>query len=254
MKVSVITICYNSEKSISDTIKSVLSQTHQDLEYIIVDGNSQDDTVNIIRSFASKIDKWISEPDHGLYDALNKGIGLATGDIIGFLHSDDIFANERVIEQISAVFDDGLLDSAYGDIQYIDQKEVSRPLTNRKAGSFHRWKFYFGWSPPHPAFYIKRELFKKYGLFDNSFELAADYDFLLRCLVKHKISSAYLPTVMVRMRVGGISNRTMKTISKKWREDYRAMRKNNFGNPITLFLKSMRPIAHFYKSPKYLFD
>jgi len=254
MKISVITICHNSENFIANTIYSVLAQSYPDIEYIVVDGHSQDKTVEIIRSFGTRIHKWISEPDTGLYDALNKGIEMATGDIIGFLHSDDLFANERVIEKVAAAFEKHETDSIYGDIQYVDQENIQKILTNRKSGNFHRWKFYLGWSPPHPTFYLKRNCYLKYGLFDTSFDIAGDYDSLLRFLMKNQISTLYIPDVRVKMRVGGVSNRTMKNIRKKWREDYRAMKQNGFGNLFTLFLKTMRPIAHFRKSPKYLFE
>ena len=254
MKISVITICHNSENNIAHTIQSVLSQTHPDLEYIIVDGNSTDGTKEIISSFGSKISKWISEPDNGLYDALNKGISMASGEVVGFLHSDDFFAGTQVIEKISDVFERRQYDSVYGDIQYVDQKDISKILTNRKAGRYLPWKFRCGWSPPHPTFYVKREIYTKYGAFDTSFDIAADYDSILRFLLKHKITTTYIPEVMVRMRVGGVSNRTMKNISQKWKEDYRAMKKNGFGNLFTLFCKTMRPIAHFSRSPRYLFE
>lgn len=254
MKISVITICHNSEKNIEHTIKSVLSQTHKNLEYIIVDGHSTDGTADIIRSFGPKISKFVSEPDKGLYDALNKGVGMATGEVIGFLHSDDFFANSNVLSKVSEMFEQRNPDSVYGDIQYVDQLDIRRILTNRRYGKCRIWKFKLGWAPPHPTFYVKRKFYEKYGAFDTSFDIAADYDCILRFLVKHKLTSTYVPEVMVRMRVGGVSNRTMKNVRKKWREDYRAMRKNGFGNLLTLFFKTMRPVAHFYKSPKYLFE
>ena len=254
MKISVITICHNSEKHLEHTIKSVLSQTHEDIEYIIVDGNSTDTTTNIIRSFGSGISKWISEPDNGLYDALNKGLAMATGDVVGFLHSDDFFADSEVLSKVAVLFEKTDVHSVYGDIQYVDQADIGKPLTNRRYGKYRLWKFRLGWAPPHPTFYVKREVYDEYSGFDTSFDIAADYDCILRFLVKHKITVAYIPEVMVRMRVGGVSNRTMKNVRKKWREDYRAMQKNGFGNLLTLFFKTMRPVAHFYKSPKYLFE
>lgn len=253
MKVSIITACHNSENFIGQTIRSVLSQTHPGIEYIIVDGQSQDRTVEIIKSFGSQISTWVSEPDKGLYDALNKGIELASGEIVGFLHSDDFLADEHVIEKIVELFAGSHADSVYGDIQYVDQNDVTKILTNRKSGRYNIRKFRSGWLPPHPTFYAKRLFYEKFGAFDTSFDIAADYDCMLRFLFKNKISVAYLPEVMVKMRVGGVSNRTMKNISRKWQEDYRAMKSNNFGNLLTLFLKTMRPIAHFYQSPRYLF-
>ncbi len=253
MTVSIITVCHNSESSIAATIRSVLAQKFSGIEYIIIDGASNDGTVEIIKSFGTQISKWVSEPDHGLYDALNKGIAMATGDVIGFLHSDDFFLDDHVIEKVVDLFERKHADSVYGDIQYVDQNDISKVLTDRKSGNYHRWKFKLGWLPPHPTFYTRRIFYQQYGLFDTSFNIAGDYDSMLRFLVKNKIRATYLPEVMVRMRVGGVSNRTMENIKKKWREDYRAMKKNNCGNLFTLFLKTMRPIAHFHRSPKYLF-
>jgi len=254
MKVSVITICHNSEKFLSHAIGSVLSQTYPNIEYILIDGKSEDGSVEIIKSFGKVISKWISETDQGIYDAMNKGISIATGDVIGFLHSDDFFTHSQVIDHVVALFESSHADSVYGDIQYVDKADLGKILTNRKSGSFHRWKFFFGWSPPHPTLYIKRELYQKYGSFDPTYQISGDYETILRFLMRHRVSSVYLPEVLVRMRVGGISNRTMKDISRKWHEDYRAMKENNFGNLFTLFLKTMRPIFHFYKSPRYLFE
>jgi glycosyltransferase len=255
MKISVITISRNSVSSIGDTIRSVISQTHPDLEYIIVDGQSVDGTAEVIRSFGSAITRWISEPDDGLYDALNKGLALATGEVVGFLHSDDVFEDERVIETVAVSFSEATTQEAvYGDIRYVDQSDPRKILTNRKSGKFRRWKFLFGWSPPHPTFYMKRDLYLKHGGFDTTFDIAGDYEVMLRYLVRNRISAVYVPEIRVRMRVGGVCNRTMKNIRKKWKEDHRAMKKNHFGNLVTLFFKTMRPIAHFSKSPRYLFE
>lgn len=254
MKITVVTICHNSERSIAHTIRSVLSQTHTNIEYIIVDGNSTDKTTEIIRSFGPGISKWVSEPDKGLYDAMNKGIGMASGEVIGFLHSDDFFTHEKVLEKLSEVFENDKPDAVYGDIQYVDEFDTGKILTDRKYGKCRPWKLWLGWSPPHSAFYVKREVFEKSGVFDTSFSISADYDWLLRTLVRQRLRTTYIPEVLVRMRVGGVSNRTMKNVRKKWREDHRAMKKNGFGNLLTLFIKTMRPVAHFIRSPRYLFE
>jgi glycosyltransferase len=254
MKFTVITVCYNSEKHLASTIGSVASQIYGNVEYIVVDGLSKDNTVNIIRSLEGKISRWISEPDHGLYDAMNKGIALATGDVVGFLHSDDFFSNDHVIGKMAEVFARTGADAVYGDIRYVDQSDASKVLTSRKYGQYKRWKMQLGWHPPHPAFYVKREFLVNGGLFDTSFSIAADYDLMLRLLIGKKIRAEYIPEVLVKMRVGGVSNRTMPNVRKKWREDYRCMRKNHFGTPLTIFLKTMRPVAHFLQSPRYLFE
>lgn len=252
MKVSVITVCYNSEKFIADTLNSVIKQSYPGLEYIVVDGNSSDNTVNIIRSFGNRISQWVSEPDKGLYDAMNKGILLATGDVLGFLHSDDFFSDEKVVGRIAETFEKTGADSVFGDIRFVDMVNTGKVLTSRNAGEFRRWKMLFGWHPPHPAFYVKRELILKHGLFDTFYNISADYEMMLRLLIVNRITAAYIPEVLVKMRVGGVSNRTMENVRHKWVEDYLALRKNHFGNPLTIFLKTMRPVAHFYRNPKYL--
>lgn len=254
MKISIITVCFNSEKTIGDTIRSVVTQTHGDIEYIVIDGGSSDETREIVSSFGEGVARFVSEPDNGLYDAMNKGLALATGDVVGFLHSDDMLADQHVISCIASSLTTNNTDSVYGDIQYVDQEDTGKILTFRTSGNYHRYKFRFGWSPPHPTFYMKRTFYQKYGGFDTTFQIAADYDALLRYMIKYKITSVYDPRIRVRMRVGGVSNRTMKNVRQKWAEDYRAMQKNGFGNPITHFLKTMRPVAHFYRSPKYLFE
>lgn len=245
MKVSIITITYNSEKSIADAINSVLTQTYPDIEYIIVDGQSKDNTMEIVKSYGKRITKYISEPDKGIYDALNKGIRLAEGDIIGFLHSDDLFAGSDVIEDVVALFKQKQSDSIYGDLQYVYKTDTSRVFRNWKAGVFSMKKLRMGWMPPHPTFYIKRQVYEQFGLFDISFKISADYESMLRFLGKQKISTAYLPRVMVKMRVGGASNRSLKNIIQKSREDLRAMKVNNFGNLFTLAGKNLGKLNQF---------
>lgn len=245
MKVSIITIAYNSGKSIADAINSVLGQTYPNIEYIVVDGQSKDDTMDIVRSFGTRITKHISEPDKGIYDALNKGIRLAEGDVVGFLHSDDIFAGPDVIADAVALFAEKQTDSIYGDLQYVYKNDTSRVFRNWKAGSFSMQKLRFGWMPPHPTFYVKKQVYDQYGLFNTDFRIAADYENMLRFLGKHRISTAYLPRVMVKMRVGGASNRSLKNIIQKSSEDLRAMKINNFGNIITLAGKNFRKLNQF---------
>ena len=245
MKVSIITIAYNSGKSIADAIDSVLGQTYPNIEYIVVDGQSKDDTMDIVRSFGTRITKHISEPDKGIYDALNKGIRLAEGEVVGFLHSDDIFAGPDVIADAVALFSEKQTDSIYGDLQYVYKNDTSRVFRNWKAGSFSMQKLRFGWMPPHPTFYVKKQVYDQYGLFNTDFRIAADYENMLRFLGKHRISTAYLPRVMVKMRVGGASNRSLKNIIQKSSEDLRAMKINNFGNIITLAGKNFRKLNQF---------
>ncbi len=247
MKVSIITITYNSEQSIADAINSVVSQTYPNIEYIVVDGNSKDSTVEIIKSYGDKISKFVSEPDKGIYDALNKGIGMATGDIVGFMHSDDLFANEHIIQNVVDKFKDNDTDSLYGDLQYVYKEDTNKVLRYWKSGDFSLRQLKLGWMPPHPTLYIKRWVYEKYGGFNIDMGIAADYDTMLRFLGKYKISTQYLPEVMVKMRVGGASNRSIKNIIQKSAEDWDAIKRNEFGNVFTLVFKNLRKVTQFLK-------
>lgn len=247
MKISIITIAYNSENSISDAINSVLSQTYPDIEYIIVDGKSKDKTVEIVKSYGNKISKFVSEPDKGIYDALNKGIEMASGDVVGFMHSDDLFADEHVIEKVAGLFKEKDVDSIYGDLNYVFKNDTNKILRYWKSGDFTLSRLKFGWMPPHPTFYVKRKIYEKYGGFDIDFKISSDYDSMLRFLGKYKISTAYLPEVMIKMRVGGASNRSLKNIIQKSTEDFRAIRKNKFGNIFTLIFKNLRKVKQFFE-------
>ncbi len=245
MKISIITIAYNSGHSIADAIQSVLNQDYADIEYIIVDGKSKDNTVEVVKSFGSRISKFVSEPDKGIYDALNKGIRMATGDVIGFMHSDDLFANNQIISKVAAVFLEKDVDSVYGDLQYVFKNDTNRVLRYWKSGKFSIRRLKMGWMPPHPTFYVKKKVYDQYGLFNTDFRIAADYDTMLRFLGKYRISTAYLPEVMVKMRVGGASNRSLKNIIKKTKEDMQAIRDNQFGSVFTLAFKNLRKVTQF---------
>jgi glycosyltransferase len=247
MKVSIITSVYNNKATIEDAIESVFSQTYENIEYIVVDGASSDGTVEVIQKYADKIAAFVSERDKGIYDGLNKGVDLATGDIVAFLHSDDIYANENVIKEVVELFQTQELDSVYGDLVYVDKVNTSKVFRYWKSGEYAIEKLKRGWMPPHPTFFVKRELYEKHGKFDLSFKIAADYDFMLRMLGKHKISTAYLPKVLYKMRVGGASNRSLGNIILKSKEDSRALKNNNIGGYATLFMKNAVKIPQFFK-------
>ncbi len=212
MKVSIVTITYNSEKTLKDTIESVVGQTYRDIEYIIVDGNSTDKTIEIVNSYGDKISKFISEKDNGIYDAMNKGLRLATGDIVGILNSDDVYFDKYVIENVVKRFEEKLVDSVYGDLYYVEENDLSKVVRYWKSSDFKEGSFAKGWHPPHPTFFVKREVYEKYGLFDLEMKVSADFELMLRFLEKHRISTTYLPKVLVRMRTGGESNRSIKNI------------------------------------------
>ncbi len=246
MKVSIITSCFNSEKTIEDTIQSVLSQTYPNIEYIIIDGKSTDKTLEIVNNQRDKITKVVSEEDNGIYDALNKGINLATGDIIGFLHSDDIFAHSNVIENVVKLFKETNTDAVYADLFYVDRKNTNKIIRNWKSGEYKYGVFLNGWMPPHPTVYIKKEVYNKLGFFNLDFKTAADYELMLRFFHKHKINLTYLKEVTVKMRVGGQSNVTLKNRINANKEDRKAWKINNLKPRFyTLWLKPLRKIFQY---------
>ena len=244
-KVSIITATYNSEKTILDTLKSLEAQTYKNIEYIIVDGASKDNTIKIVKSNCSRVSSIISEPDKGIYDALNKGIQAATGDIVGFLHSDDLFAYPDVVKDIVATFEDSDCDAAYADLEYVSKDDTDNIIRLWKSGLYSRDKLKNGWMPPHPTFYMKRDLYEKYGVFDSSFKIAADYDSLLRYLWTNNVKMTYLPKVIMKMRVGGASNRSLKNIIQKTKEDINALKNNKIFWPSALFIKNFSKIRQF---------
>ena len=247
MKISIITSVYNNASTIEDAIKSVLSQTYTNIEYIVVDGASKDGTTEIIKKYENQISKFVSEKDKGIYDGLNKGVDLATGDVIAFLHSDDIYENENVIADVVKLFESTNTDSIYGDLVYVDKNDTNKIFRYWKSGEYTFKKLCNGWMPPHPTFFVKREFYEKYGKFDLSYGIAADYDFMLRMLGKYKITTAYLPKVLYKMRVGGASNRSIKNIIQKSQEDIKALKNNGIGGLHTIILKNLSKIPQFLK-------
>ncbi len=245
MKISIITATYNNEKTIADTLYAVSSQTYANIEHIIIDGKSTDNTLKIINENNPKL-KIFSEKDNGIYDALNKGIKHATGDIIGFLHADDIYANNTTIENIAKVFATKNPDSIYSDLHYVAQIDVNKIIRNWQSGEFEYFKLKKGWMPPHPTFFVKKEIYNKFGNFNTNYKIAADYDLMMRFLGKHKISVAYLPEVTVKMRVGGESNKSLKNIIKKMKEDYKVVKTNKIGGIFTLLKKNTSKISQFF--------
>jgi len=247
MKVSIITATYNSQETVLDTIDSVATQTYDNIEHIIIDGKSTDSTLLIIKENSDKISKIISESDNGIYDALNKGIKNATGDVIAFMHADDIYANNTIIEKVVKLFNEKQTDSVYGDLQYVSKNDTNKVIRFWKSEEFIFSKLKKGWMPPHPTFFVKKEIYNKFGYFDTSYRIAADYDIILRFLGKHKISTSYLPEVMIKMRVGGESNKSIENIIKKMREDVKALKKNKLGNWHTVFMKNIIKIPQLFK-------
>ncbi len=226
MKISVITVCYNSADTLEVTIKSVKEQTYQHIEYIIIDGGSTDGSVEIIKRNETSVTKWVSEPDSGLYDAMNKGVRMATGDVIALINSDDLFCDELALEKVAETFNrQPELDSVYADLFYVAQFDTNKIVRRWKTGK--QRKFRLGWHPAHPTFYVRREVYEQYGLFNLDFRLAADFEIMLRFLEKHKISTFYLDESLVKMRLGGATNQSLKNIKEGNIECLRAFKVNN---------------------------
>lgn len=245
MKISLITVTYNSEKYLSHCIESVQRQNYSDIEHIIIDGNSSDNTVSIIKKYESGIAKWISEPDRGMYDAINKGMKMATGEVIGILNSDDMLASEDVIADIAKTFEEQNVDSVFGDLEYVDQENTNRVFRVWKGQKYRRNLFRIGWMPGHPTFYIKRSLIEKYGGYENHYFTAADYELMARYLFKHRISAHYLPKLIVRMRRGGASNKNLNQRLRANRRDYLAMKKNNI--PLPFVVSILKPLIKIHQ-------
>lgn len=245
MKISVVTAVYNRAATIGEAIQSVQSQTHGDIEHIIQDGGSIDGTLEVIQDLTNHTTQLRSERDGGIYDAINRGILRASGDVIGLMHSDDFFTHDGVLEKVSAAFADPGVDGAYGDLQYVAQGDASRVVRHWRSGAYSPAKLRRGWMPPHPTLYLRREVFERWGVYDTSLRIAADYDAMLRYLVKGGIKLAYIPEVMVTMRTGGESNRSLERILTKSREDLLAIRRNGVGGIGTLALKNLSKISQF---------
>jgi glycosyltransferase len=245
MKITIITACYNSAETIRDTLESIRSQDYKNIEHIIVDGGSKDQTIDIAKQFPH-VSKVVSEKDDGIYDAMNKGISLATGDIIGILNSDDIYTNNSVIEKVMKEFEDGSTDAVYADLQYVKYDNTQKITRTWHSGKFSKRKFYFGWMPPHPTFFVRRSVYEKLGNFNCALRSAADYEFMLRVLLKNNYPTKYIPEVLVKMRTGGMSTATISHRLRANREDREAWRINNL-KPyfFTLTFKPLRKVLQF---------
>ncbi len=247
MKISIITAVYNNKNQIAEAIESVLNQSYPNIEYIVIDGASTDGTSEIIKSYGNKISKFISEPDEGIYDGLNKGIHQATGDVIGFLHSDDFYLYDQVLEEIVQIFKEKNCDGVYGNLIYVDKEDTNRVVRRWDSGEFKYENLKKGWMPPHPAFFIKREVYKRFGVFDTDFKISADYNFMLKILSSQKFTACYIPNVLYVMRMGGASNKSIKNLWQKSKEDLRALKQNRVGSVVALFLKNIFKISQFFK-------
>ena len=245
MKISIITATFNSAKTIKDTLESVQAQQYSQVEHIIVDGLSSDGTLPIVNQY-SDIAVVISEKDSGIYDAMNKGIRLASGEVIGILNSDDVYADGNVLNEVAEIFSDDRVDACYADLQYVDELDTTKLVRHWKSGKFNRSSFFYGWMPPHPTLFLRRRVYEKVGLFNLALRTAADYELMLRIFVRHNFNVRYLPRVIVKMRSGGASNASLKRRIEANKEDRLAWKINNL-KPyfFTLYLKPIRKIFQF---------
>jgi glycosyltransferase involved in cell wall biosynthesis len=251
IKVSIITATYNSEDTIKDTILSVKGQSLENVEHIIVDGGSVDGTVDIIKKFSYKGLKYISEKDEGIYDALNKGVKLATGDVIGVIGSDDFYTNDSVLMNVARAFEKKDTDSLFGDIQYVNRNDTKKITRLWEAGEYERSNFLKGWMPPHLSFFLKKDIYLKYGLYKPEFKFSGDYELMLRVLYKHNITTQYLSGIMITMRNGGASTKNLRNRLKANKEDRLAWEVNDLEPKFyTMVLKPLLKSHQFFARPR----
>jgi glycosyltransferase involved in cell wall biosynthesis len=245
MKISIITATFNSAATVRDTLACIASQQYPNIEHIIVDGVSKDNTLAIVDEF-SHIAKTISEKDKGIYDAMNKGVQLATGDVIGILNSDDFYTNSEVLSKVATAFGDPAVEAVYGDLQYVKADNVDVVTRTWKSGTFKKKNLYYGWMPPHPTFFVRRHIYEKCGLFNTTLRSAADYELMLRVLLKFDTRVQYIPEVLVKMRGGGISNASFKNRLRANKEDAMAWKLNGL-KPyfFTMWFKPLRKVLQF---------
>jgi len=232
MKISIITVCWNSEKYLKTAIESVLNQTYQNIEYIVIDGGSTDRTLEIIKTYEPLFEgrmKWISEKDNGIYDAMNKGVNRTSGDIVGLLNSDDFYMSNTALEKISNAFIRENVDSVYADLYYVKENDTDKIVRSWKTGK--KRSFISGWHPAHPSFFVKKEVYNKFGIFNTDYRIAADFEIMLRFLEKYAISTFYMEEFLLKMRLGGESNKNFKNVKRGKDEILQAFKSNNISVP-----------------------
>ena len=246
LKISIITAIFNNINTISESINSLRGQNYNSIESIWIDGCSTDGTKEFLDSNLLENNIYISEPDSGIYDALNKGLKLATGDIIGFLHADDIYSDPNILSLVSQVFLDDTVDAVYGDLQYVNRTDLSKVVRYWRSSNFIKSSLFYGWMPPHPTLFIRKEIYERFGGFNEKYKISSDYDFVLRIFSSKDLRAVYLPNTIINMRMGGVSNKSFSNILLKSYEDYMVLRSNNIGGLLTLFFKNFRKINQFF--------
>ncbi|MFB1489931.1 MULTISPECIES: glycosyltransferase family 2 protein [unclassified Thiocapsa] len=245
MKISVVTTTCCCAETIGDCLASVASQTYSNREHVVIDAASRDGTLEILRGHRDQLAVLVSEPDGGIYDGLNKGIDRASGEVVGFLHADDVFAGPDVLTRVADAFSAPGVDAVYGDLVYVAREDTLRVIRYWRSGEYRRSRLRWGWAPPHPTLYLRRSLYERFGGFDLRYGIAGDYDLMLRMLMQLSGRVVYVPEVLVRMRVGGVSNRSLKHLLQKSREDYRILRANAVGGLGSLAWKNLSKVPQF---------
>jgi glycosyltransferase involved in cell wall biosynthesis len=252
--VSVVTVTWNCAKTLPDCLTSVAQQSYTNREHVIVDGASTDGTIDIINQHIDQIAIFKSEPDKGIYDAMNKGIRMATGDVVGFLHADDFYASDAALSKIAEAFEDPTVSAVYGDLEYVSQQDTSKIIRRWQSNPFNQRDLGWGWMPAHPTLYVRRDWYSKIGGFDISYRIAADYLSILKLFTQPGFKTEYIPDVLVTMRLGGASNKSIKSIITKSEEDWRALRNCDFSVPSTLRAiawKNLSKLSQFASLIKY---
>ena len=251
LKISIITVSYNSAVTIKDTIESILSQDHENIECIIIDGGSTDGTLEIVRKYSDRISYFVSELDDGIYDGMNKGIQAATGDIVGILNSDDFYPNSYVISNVAKTFVNQDCDAVYGDLVYVKENDTSKIARYWQSGEYTIKKIKNGWMLPHPTFFVKKEMYDRHGYYNTDLKSAADYEMILKLLYKKNISVFYIPMILVKMRMGGRSNASIMNRVRANKEDGLAWTKNQLNKPMFVRIKKpLQKIRQFFLKPR----
>lgn len=230
LQISIVTAVYNRRSTVAQAIKSVQAQTHQWVQHVVIDGASSDGSLQVVKDCLGPKGVLVSEPDKGIYDALNKGMAMCSGDVIGVMHSDDFFADDQVLSDVALAFADPTVDAVYGDLDYVDGRDTSKIIRHWRAGAYLRQRLDWGWMPPHPTLFVRRSVVERWGAYDTRYRISADYDSILRYLGQGHIRMAYVPRVLVKMRLGGESNGSLKKVIRKSWEDWLAMRRNGIGS------------------------
>lgn len=253
MKLTIITVTYNCASLIRDTLASVTEQDYPDKEYLVIDGNSSDGTLRIIKDYSARYPfiKYVSEPDEGMYFAMNKGLAMATGDVIGILNAGDYYTSKRALSLVAESMQNQPTDTLYSDLQYVSYLNKNKIVRHWESGKFNRLKFLLGWMPPHPTFFVQRHVYERYGYFDTDLQISADYELMLRFLHKHGVSTQYLPGVLVKMPTGGVSNDSFAHRLQANMEDRKAWSKNYLRPRFyTLTWKPLSKIRQFFHRKK----